>query len=201
MTVHGIKDTFRPSSSSSSTRGRSVSVSWNNTTGVESSSPSCPSPSSLRAVRERGSMRRKISNGLNGLGWGYGYDGSDSSGAGGGSDEDGNDGSQQQRQQQVSTPKRIGSMGSLAATTTTTPGTGSGDGRQQQHVRLGTMACEVQPLLLGSLDLTLRNLGVGLGEGLGGVGFAGGVTSTPTAAAANGGGRSSRRTSMQYQSW
>lgn len=139
-------------------------------------------------------MRRKISNGLNGLGWGY--DGSDSSGAGR-SEEDGNNGSQQL----VSTPKRIGSMGSLATTTTAerslaAAGTGSGNGRHPGRSNGGGL--EVQPLLLGSLDLTLRNLGVGLGEGLGGVGL-GGVSSA--AAAAGGGGRSSRRASMQYQSW
>lgn len=171
MAVHGIKDTLR-----AGVRGRSVSsVSWNN--GVESPS-----------MRQRGSMRRKISNGLNGLGWGY--DGSDSSGAGG--SEDGNNGSQL-----VSTPKRIGSMGSLAtAERSLAAGTG-GDGRHGRSNGgfLGTMACEVQPLLLGSLDLTLRNLRVGLGEGLGGVGLGG------VASAAAGGGRSSRRASMQYQSW
>lgn len=181
MGIHGIKDTLR-----SSARGRSVSVSWNN--GAES-------PSSMR---ERGSMRRRISNGLNGLGWGY--DGSDSSGAGG--SEDGNNGSSQQ--QLVSTSKRIGSMGSMATTNTTTTTTTTTAAAERSLAAgkegggLGTLpVCEVQPLLLGSLDLTLRNLGVGLGEGLGGVGL-GGMAS---AAVGAGGGRSSRRVSMQYQSW
>lgn len=169
MAVHGIKDTLRAGA-----RGRSASASWNN--GVESPS-----------IRKRGSLRRKISNGLNGMGWGY--DGSDSS-------EDGNnDGSQL-----VSTPKRIGSAGSLAtmAERSLAAGTGGDGGRhgRSNGGLLGTMACEVQPVWLGSLDLTLRNLGVGLGEGLGGLGF-GGVASV----AAGGGGRSSRRVSMQYQSW
>ena len=169
MAVHGIKDTLRAGA-----RGRSASASWNN--GVESPS-----------IRKRGSLRRKISNGLNGMGWGY--DGSDSS-------EDGNnDGSQL-----VPTPKRIGSAGSLAtmAERSLAAGTGGDGGRhgRSNGGLLGTMACEVQPVWLGSLDLTLRNLGVGLGEGLGGLGF-GGVASV----AAGGGGRSSRRVSMQYQSW
>lgn len=175
MAVHGIKDTLR-----AGVRGRSASASWNN--GVESPS-----------IRKRESLRRKISNGLNGMGWGY--DGSDSSGAGG-SEDGNNDGSQL-----VSTPKRIGSTGSLAtmAERSLAAGTG-GDGGHHGRSNgglLGTMACEVQPVWLGSLDLTLRNLGVGLGEGLGGLGF-GGVASV---AAGGGGGRSSRRVSMQYQSW
>ena len=192
MAVHGIKETLRQGA-----RGRSVSVSWING-GVES-----PRPSSMR---ERGSMRRKISNGLNGL---WGYDGSDSSGAGGGGgSEDSNNGSSQQlvSTSPTTSKKRIGSMGSLATTITARERSLAAGSHGRSHGRsngdrLDTMAYEVPPLnLLESLDLTLRNLGVGLGDGLGGVGF-GGVSAAATATATAGGGRSSRRASMQYQSW